>query len=262
MRIIKRPASRPNSFSKRYKIFIDWSSFRKLVGCLVKEKEGFRKALVRKTEEAEYWRTKALTDPLTQVNNRLSFNEHIIQVFQDSIESSLLRSQTKPVSMIMLDIDKFKDINDTYGHSVGDQVLRDFASVCNNVSQADIFARNGGEEFVSLLPNTDFKKAADIAETMRMEVSLNVKVREDGHAITASFGVSEFNPCTMVNCIKNEIKNGSGVEEVVSMLVQAYVNQLIEESDKALYESKKQGRNRVTVMTSEGFKVLEEVLNG
>lgn len=125
-------------------------------------------------------------------------------------------------SIILFDIDDFKEINDEYGHQIGDQTL---VRVCEVVTEAkrlyDIFARHGGEEFVLLAPRTDLSEAADLANRMCRIIS-NTEM-PSGNKLTCSFGVAKFR------------------EESDSP------DSLFERTDKALYESKKSGKNRVTL---------------
>jgi diguanylate cyclase (GGDEF)-like protein len=129
-----------------------------------------------------------------------------------------------PISIIITDIDHFKQVNDIYGHQVGDKVLSEFAGVISStIRDSDIAARYGGEEFITLLPQTCSEGAQILAERMRKETE---KMRftdiTDCQPITASFGVVTF-------------KDGESIE------------QQINDADKALYEAKSLGRNRVVV---------------
>ncbi|HSW60174.1 MAG TPA: GGDEF domain-containing protein, partial [bacterium] len=143
-----------------------------------------------------------------------------------------------PLSMIMLDIDHFKAVNDTYGHKAGDDVIRFLSrTVKNNVRKVDVAARYGGEEFVVLLHNTNVEGAARLAEKIRILVK-DSTINADGSQIniTSSFGVSSY----------PSISLSSG--------------DLVKNSDQALYFSKENGRNKVTVFSKEiGEPVGEEV---
>lgn len=169
------------------------------------------------TEEA--LKKLANIDPLTKLYNR----RYLFDMAKNII-SLAKREQTK-VSMLMIDIDKFKKINDTYGHAIGDEVIKDLASFLLKQTRAsDIVARIGGEEFVVLLPNTSKDSADKFADTLRAfvekkEVSIN---ENKSISFTISIGVSELD-------IENEIQ----IEEALAR------------ADKALYMAKKSGRNRV-----------------
>ncbi len=167
-------------------------------------------------KERETLKHQAAYDKLTQIFNR--------QKFEDSLEIEFDRyMRYKTIfSIIMIDIDNFKFTNDTYGHQVGDVVLKDVASILkNNIRKIDIVCRWGGEEFLILAPQTDIKGAASIAENLRELIENNV-FGEAGR-ITCSFGVTTLEP--------NDNKET-----------------LVERVDEAMYTSKKEGKNRVTLL--------------
>ncbi len=134
-------------------------------------------------------------------------------------------SGSSGLGVLLLDIDHFKRVNDTYGHAVGDQVLRGLADRCRAlVRQVDIVGRYGGEEFAFLLPETDLFQASAIAERLRSAIAENPFTSEQGPiAITVSLGVS---------------RAGRDLSSLVA---------LIEQADTALYQAKQKGRNRVEV---------------
>jgi len=154
-----------------------------------------------------------VTDYLTGALNRRGFI--------DTLEQELLRSRrySSPLSLIWFDLDRFKQVNDRYGHHVGDEVLHATARQTEDlIRQVDIFARMGGEEFCILLPETSLEGAVDVAEKLRRafeQCDCSGEVR-----ITASFGVGEYRP-------------GEDGE------------QMLKRVDGALYRAKKEGRNRV-----------------
>ena len=158
-------------------------------------------------------------DPLTGLYNRRYFMKFGKREFETA-----KRSQTN-LSVIMVDIDKFKDINDRYGHDMGDKVLRQISStIRKNLRATDIPGRFGGDEFVTILPGTDLQGAVPVAEKI-----LSI-VRED--VIT--------------------LKNGRNLSLTLSLGVSAYSKEMnsfgdmLEQADKMLYISKKNGRNRVS----------------
>ncbi len=160
--------------------------------------------------------TAALTDPLTGANNRSAMNSALIR------ETELARRHNTPLSLIMLDIDKFKSINDTYGHLAGDFVIKSIAdAVMECTRSSDILFRSGGEEFVILLSNTARQGALMLAERIRHTIASNEYVYGD-HPIevTASLGISCFS-------------KGDNSET------------LFEKADVALYTAKAEGRNCV-----------------
>ncbi|AFK85983.1 MULTISPECIES: sensor domain-containing diguanylate cyclase [Thermoanaerobacterium] len=163
---------------------------------------------------------KSITDPLTKTYNRRFFD----QILHDSIAKSSI--EKTPVSLIMLDVDRFKQINDTYGHMVGDTVLREIASrIKSCVRNNDIVARYGGEEFSVILPNLTAEQACVIAERIRYEVSSKpIKTDAGDINITVSAGVADF---------PNKAESAE---------------KLISHADRALYAGcKTKGRDRVAV---------------
>jgi len=170
-------------------------------------------------QELETTRRDALTDGLTGVANRKCFDVTLKKAAAEADETN------SPLSLILADLDHFKNFNDTHGHQVGDQVLRVVGrTLIECVKGQDTAARYGGEEFAVILPNTTVGSAATVAENIRRAVS-SKKLRKKGQEgelgpITASFGVSSYVP-------------GEDLKE------------LIERADRALYEAKRYGRNRV-----------------
>lgn len=156
------------------------------------------------------------------------YNRRYFQLTIDRMVGESSRTGT-PLSMIMLDIDHFKKVNDTYGHKAGDDVIRFISrTVKNNVRKVDVAARYGGEEFVVLLHNTNADGAKRLAEKIRILVK-DASINADGSQlnVTSSFGVSAYPSVSM----------SSG--------------QLVKDSDVALYFSKENGRNQVTVFSKE-----------
>ena len=164
----------------------------------------------------------ASVDPLTQLFNRRYFSKMAKQLL-----SSAKRYESA-LSIMTLDLDNFKNINDTYGHSFGDQVLMLLAKTLQEQSrESDIIARFGGEEFVLMLPKTDIKGAFTLAEKIRKSVQ-ELRIEADNGVevnFTISLGVSEF-------IVGDENDN---VEEV------------LKRADSALYSSKRSGKNRVSI---------------
>lgn len=164
----------------------------------------------------------ASVDPLTQLFNRRYFSKMAKQLL-----SSAKRYESA-LSIMTLDLDNFKNINDTYGHSFGDQVLMLLAKTLQEQSrESDIIARFGGEEFVLMLPKTDIKGAFTLAEKIRKSVQ-ELRIEADNGVevnFTISLGVSEF-------IVGDENEN---VEEV------------LKRADRALYSSKRSGKNRVSI---------------
>lgn len=176
----------------------------------------------RKRAEAELTRLATL-DPLTGIFNRSYFTKQL------SYEINRYRRYKRVCSLIMADIDFFKQVNDTYGHLAGDKAIMLFSSTVSlQLRKTDIFCRLGGEEFAILLPEVDAKGALIFAERLRTSVE-DLKLEFEGHAIhfTASFGITQLH------------SNDSYPESVIGR------------ADSALYESKHKGRNRVCVHLAE-----------
>jgi len=163
-----------------------------------------------------------LIDPLTKISNRRGLENRF-----DAEWGRALREKTA-ISFMIMDIDKFKVYNDTYGHQQGDTALKTFAEVASNTINRsnDFIARWGGEEFVILLPNTDISGASEIAENVRKNIEETVIETEEGDTtrITVSIGVNSIIPDA----------NTSSTE-------------FISKADQALYKAKESGRNRVTL---------------
>ncbi|GAB6072389.1 GGDEF domain-containing protein [Venenivibrio stagnispumantis] len=157
------------------------------------------------------------TDPLTGVLTRRNLEPILLKHIE-------IANLTKtPISIIMVDIDHFKKINDTYGHIVGDIVLKEVANTLkSNIRKSDYIFRYGGEEFLILLPHTTKEEAINIAEKLRKEIKNNVIKYEDKEIkVTASFGVEE---------IKDTTKT---------------IKDLLNQADINLYKAKTSGRDRV-----------------
>lgn len=169
----------------------------------------------------------ATIDAGTQIYNK--------QYFKDTLENEFRKTKlaSSALSLLVLDLDHFKKVNDTFGHNAGDQVLRDLAKVIKNcIRKGDIFARFGGEEFVIILPNTPPDAALKVAENIRKkceEYKHPINYEDNGvkkfveHTQTISVGVAGFDP------------------------VMTSEKELLELADQKLYQSKKNGRNRVTL---------------
>lgn len=164
-------------------------------------------------------KTAAMIDPLTGVFNRRAITDAAKQILAREVRP------TKPMAVLMFDIDKFKLINDRFGHPVGDKVIRLLAKTASNtLRQTDVFGRLGGEEFAAFLANSDANAALAAAERVRLAFQEAAKVVE-GIEIggTVSIGVE----------ITNDYRSD--------------VDELIGRADEALYDAKNAGRNRVVV---------------
>lgn len=168
----------------------------------------------------------ARTDPLTGLINRRHFFEIAGKEFAKSVRNS------RPLSVIILDLDLFKKINDTYGHLVGDQALIHIGNLLlKKARESDLPVRYGGEEFVVLLPETNLERPEIFAEHLRKIVE-DSPIHYDNASIslTVSIGVA-------------------GIENTPSEYT---LEQLISQSDQALYQARRTGRNRVVCVHEEG----------
>lgn len=174
-------------------------------------------------------------DPMTGAYNRRYFFEESEKLL------SLASRDQRDSCIIILDIDKFKDFNDTYGHDIGDEVIIQLAHLLKkHVRNSDIVARFGGEEFVVFLYNTDLYNATHIAEVIREDIQkTNIKVESEIINFTASFGVSKFNKALDDNNIEHTITR----------------------ADKCLYLAKNKGRNRVINEGYLGADILNKDIN-
>jgi len=140
-------------------------------------------------ERCQTLHEKATRDPLTQVSNRAEFDrvhEAFVRRFKD---------QGAPCSLIICDLDLFKQVNDKYGHQAGDEAIKSLATLLKNACQpGDLVARYGGEEFVMLCAGCDNATAARRAEEIRAALGLLAQPKMDGRSVTASFGVTEVQP--------------------------------------------------------------------
>lgn len=177
------------------------------------------KELERSNEELKLL---AATDPLTKLYNRryfLNTSENILE---------LAKRENKDLSIIMLDIDDFKLINDSYGHKVGDDAIVKIATNLKNITRnSDIICRFGGEEFIVLFPETNIEGAVTMANKIKERIR-NTKIyteHGEGIQLTVSIGVSQI-----------DIKNDKNIEPA------------IRRSDKAMYKAKQSGKNKVCIL--------------
>ncbi|MBI4040864.1 MAG: diguanylate cyclase [Deltaproteobacteria bacterium] len=198
---------------------------RTLVQELKRMNESLEKTVSDRTHELKEANHKlqelSLTDDLTHLRNGRFFKEKMAEELNRSLRYK------HPVSIILLDIDHFKKINDVFGHKTGDQALQKIAHILQkNIRNTDFAARIGGEEFVILLPETSKPQAQDMAERLRKAISKTMifsrEKKMKKQPLTASFGVSSYP--------HDKTKNAK---------------KLLALADKALYRAKKKGRNRI-----------------
>jgi two-component system cell cycle response regulator len=161
----------------------------------------------------------AVTDGLTGLHNRRYLDSHLQTLFDRAV------TRRRSLSVMITDLDRFKNVNDTYGHNGGDEVLREFARrLRKNVRGIDLACRYGGEEFVVVMPDTDGPVAEKVAERIRAEIAgTPFAIGKDGETleVTISIGVSTLRH------VNDSVEN------------------LMKRADVALYEAKSGGRNRV-----------------
>ncbi len=160
-----------------------------------------------------------MQDGLTEIGNRRKFNEEL------SREFARAERHERPLAVVVFDIDRFKEINDTLGHLCGDFVLKRLTQICRRrLRPEQVFARMGGDEFAILSPETNLERAEILAERLRSSISdycFETDMVSDSFQITCSFGCAEMNSSMVSEC------------------------QLMDAADKALYSAKNAGRNRV-----------------
>ncbi|MBL4832710.1 MAG: GGDEF domain-containing protein [Pseudomonas sp.] len=173
-----------------------------------------------------------LIDELTTVGNRKGYVQAI-----NKARHNWLTTQD-PLALVFIDVDKFKNINDNFGHSIGDQVLKSLGqTVKNNIRSSDYIARYGGEEFVIILPDTDLKKAIQIVKKIRLVINhLKFKLRKNNQVvkITCSYGIANF---TEKTCNTIDVFNGA---------------------DEALYQAKEHGRDAIVVYSNDKFIAIDK----
>ncbi|PYQ30510.1 MAG: diguanylate cyclase response regulator [Acidobacteria bacterium] len=160
----------------------------------------------------------SITDGLTKLNNHRYFQDELVRAFEESMRYG------RPLSLAMIDLDFFKKVNDTYGHAVGDEVLKCAAKLFRQSARStDLVARYGGEEFAVMMPETDLEDAAVFAEKIRSIIeSTSFDTAAGSIPVTVSIGVASV-PHSRITTPK----------------------ELIVAADKALYRAKKNGRNQV-----------------
>jgi diguanylate cyclase (GGDEF)-like protein len=206
----------PDGRTVKYSIAVDITEQKEIQANMIKTHTKLAiqtKELKEANEKLEYMATK---DYLTGVNNRGNFFELAKKIWEQPLE------ENKKIYIAMFDLDKFKNINDTYGHQVGDTVLKEFAnSISLDLDDNDIFARIGGEEFALLTISEDEKLVIDKLEKMRRNVEkLSLISLKDNLQLTVSIGLSSK-------------KDNQTIDETLDF------------ADKKLYEAKNSGRNNV-----------------
>lgn len=174
-------------------------------------------------------KNQAIRDPMTSLFNR--------RYFEEEVYKRILQSKTtgEPFSVLMIDADHFKKVNDTWGHKTGDKVLIELASTCERaLRDVDIVARYGGEEFVIFLDGVNSKKAKTVADRLRESISEIIVHADNGDEVrfTVSIGISSY-----------EISDN--------------IDTLIKTADEALYKAKENGRNRVEIFNKDELAAFD-----
>lgn len=192
------------------------------------EKALENKRLQKMAKEREFFERLSNVDELTELANYRYFQK----VLQK--ETDRAKRYNRPLSLMMIDIDNFKSCNDTYGHRVGDNVLKQIASLIKkNTRGCDLVARYGGEEFSVILPETSIEETQVVAERIRESIEKFIFETETGesiHSVSITIGLSSFPDKS--NCKKN----------------------LIDTADLALYKGKASGKNCVVVYDERGLQ--------
>ena len=197
--------------------------------------DALSKQVSRLNVELKEVKTKAMTDGLTKAYNREAFDSYIRKI----VDRNMIKQS--PFSLLLLDIDDFKKINDTYGHQIGDRVLVALVKKCTEfIRDEDFLARYGGEEFVIVLPGASLRNALKKAQRLRKAIagthySTDKEKGGKGLSITVSIGASSFSKKDSVSTV-------------------------IDRSDQALYQAKRTGKNRVVSeedMESEPSRLAE-----
>jgi diguanylate cyclase (GGDEF)-like protein len=175
-------------------------------------------------------RTAAMVDPLTGIANRRSFLQDAALAAKRHI------GNPRPAAVLLIDIDRFKSINDSFGHAVGDRVLAMFAEAARkSMRGSDLIGRFGGDEFAAMLLETNREKAIEVAERIRATFS-QMTQDVDGHQVSATVSIG------LVHCLERTLD----------------IPELLTQADHALYCAKERGRNRVEVASLDMLLVRRE----
>lgn len=164
----------------------------------------------------------SILDAMTEAYNRGSWQRHFRLRFEESARNST------PLTIMMIDLDHFKKVNDNYGHQMGDEVIKTLVETCrHNLRAYDMIGRLGGEEFGILLPETNSQEALSIAERIQQELNAHVfKHHDTQFSVSTSIGIAEISPAVFDT------------------------KALFKIADNALYQAKEEGRNRVVIARS------------
>ena len=179
------------------------------------------RTVLQTSRQSQFWQQQACLDSLTGLLNRRAFTREAGPI----IQKALADDEISPCSVLFIDIDHFKTINDQFGHARGDQILKDTANLCREVLRhQDLLCRYGGEEFIALLPGAEPWHALHVAERIRTKIETSF-ILPNEETMTLSIGLS---------ALSNETNN---------------LEKLIDEADKAMYLAKRAGRNQTCIST-------------
>ena len=174
------------------------------------------RTLYHANRQSRFWQQQASLDDLTGLLNRRAF----LHEAEPLVHKAMKFDEIQPCSLLFMDIDYFKAVNDQFGHSCGDRVLKDIADLCRNaLRHGDLLCRYGGEEFVALLPDTEPWQALHVAERIRHRIE-NTASLPDCAPVTISIGLSALSPMT------------------------GNLELLIKDADESMYQAKQAGRNQ------------------
>lgn len=172
---------------------------------------------------------RAQIDSLSGLWNRRYFDQRLLQEWSEA------RRHGRSLSLIMCDVDRFKRLNDQFGHPFGDQVIERVAQILSGGRGSDIACRYGGEEFGMILPSTAADRALEVAERHRVAIESHTWSGHDDVIVTSSFGVADLK----------------------SLPTDASMEQLVQAADMALYRAKQSGRNRVELATQQRIEATD-----
>jgi diguanylate cyclase (GGDEF)-like protein len=227
----KQIAKETNPKKDEFELKLDETLQKTALGEMREERKRFS-VEVRKLvlEDRERLLKLAMFDPLTKAYNRGYFEDAITKLVSREKRNAQDAKPVEPFSVLMIDLDHFKAVNDRYGHPIGDDVLREVVGIMKETLKrgTDVVARYGGEEFIVILENTDGGAALHVAENIRQAIereTLKLSESKKFPKVTASIGCATYSP------------NDDSLSSA---------KQLVSSADLAAFSSKNQGRNRVT----------------
>ena len=202
-----------------------------------------RAMLIRQMRETLKWEALASTDALTGLNNRRHFDEQILK------ELERAERYGHDLSLVLIDIDHFKKVNDSLGHLIGDETLQILAGIIGQeIRKPDFAARYGGEEFMVILPHTGENEANQFAERLKKMIKTQLKQTLISRHPEKEADIEEV--------VSGTVSIGIGAYYGSEKKTAPKASELIDQADKAMYYSKQSGRNRVTAYSDELANVV------